>query len=107
MAFCRHFGAYLSRFEPLQIVNLVDFDECNPPASPRLSEASTAASTALAPSPCRLDASPADAELRHLRQMLADAAEEKRIQVAIMEDEVAELRAKLEATKLVGREAGS
>ena len=88
-------------------MNLVDFDECNLPVSPRSSEASTAAVA----SPERRP--PPEAELRHLRQMLSDAAEEKQIQVAIVEDElleqrrlVAELKAKLEATKLVGREAG-
>ncbi|CAK8985505.1 unnamed protein product [Durusdinium trenchii] len=92
----------------VKIVNLVDFEECNV-ASPRTSEASSASSlVASTPRPVEGPAVPAGAaapgftmpmrskndvlleEIQFLRQMLADANEEKRIQVAIIRDEVVE-----------------
>ncbi|CAL1152761.1 unnamed protein product [Cladocopium goreaui] len=118
------FGGGSSSTSSVKIVNLVDFEECNPPASPRhVRAASPSSRTALVTvslacqgaalprfglCPTELESATAAGaapgftmpmrskddvlleEIQFLRQMLADCNEEKRIQVAIVRDEVAE-----------------
>ncbi|CAJ1351915.1 unnamed protein product, partial [Effrenium voratum] len=71
----------------VKIVNLVDFGECNPPT--REGRLATSAAPGFT-MPMRSKGDVLLEEVHFLRQMLADSNEEKRIQVAIVRDEVAE-----------------
>lgn len=86
-------------FEPIKVVNFIDFDECD---RLELTLDSSGADNVsdVAPS-IGVSQENLVSEIQHLRQRLADANEEKKIEAAIFKDEVIEKQALID--KLSGR----